>query len=252
MTTIYFAGVNKPSLMKDVNDLGVKNILSSYYYISNKKQPYTLPKGMGLFLDSGGFTARMKEEEMSVQDYINFIKKNPHIKVYANLDVATPEETLTNQETMEKQGLKPLPVFHYSEMISKKWNYLMEEYCQEYDYVAIGGLKTTLQERRKGIQKNKQKYLNFCFSIANKYNTKIHGFGMTHPKFISKYPFHSVDSTSWLSGSMYGLLYFYEHGTINIFSIKKWRNTKQQGKQLDKFNAIQWVKYANYLKEKKV
>jgi hypothetical protein len=44
---------------------------------------------------------------------------------------------------------------------------------------------------------------------------KVHGFALTSQKFISKYPFYSVDSSSWTACTRYGVLYKFDKGKMN-------------------------------------
>lgn len=117
----------------------------------------------------------------------------------------------------------------------------MIDYCKKYPYVAIGGVAGTIKN-----SKHLHLYLSFCFKIAKKYDTKIHGFGITDPRLLTKYPFHSVDSTSWHSGSRYGLTYIFTNNRIKITEIK----TKFTSEEIDLWNIVQWKKYADYLEEK--
>ena len=157
-------------------------------------------KKVSLFLDSGAFSAFTKGVEISIQDYIDFIKENKkYIDVYANLDViGDAEATLKNQRIMEKQGLSPIPCFHYGE----PWKYL-DLYLSEYDYIAIGGMARV---SKRGLH-----FLDLCFDkICDKEGTptiKVHGFAITSLKLMLRYPWYSVDSTSWvLTGRMGDIL----------------------------------------------
>jgi len=238
---LYFAGSEgREKLIKEV---GIKNALMSFYTIGKKKN-FKAPEGVNLFLDSGGFSARTAGATINVYEYINFLLKNK-IELYANLDTKSVEETLDNQQKMEEKGLKPLPVYHYSELINEETRYLLDKYCQEHPYVAIGGVVRGIRRKKDRIT-----YLKYCFNIAEQYGTKLHGFGITDPKLLERFKFYSIDSTSWISGSRYGFTYFFEQGKVKAFRPKK--NTKGQGKFLDKFNAIQWKKYADYLEEEKI
>jgi hypothetical protein len=44
---------------------------------------------------------------------------------------------------------------------------------------------------------------------------KVHGFALTSQKFVEKYPFYSVDSSSWTACTRYGILYKWQNGKMH-------------------------------------
>lgn len=158
-----------------------------------------MAKKVELFLDSGAFSAWNKGVEINIQDYIAFIKKHrKYISLYAVLDViGDAEGTWKNQQIMEAAGLSPLPCFHFGE----PFRYL-ERYIDEYDYIALGGLA------RKGVRSELFDFLDKCFDVICDEKgfpkIKVHGFGVTGMKAMKRYPWYSVDSTSWLLTSRTG------------------------------------------------
>jgi|TARA_Y100000034_G_scaffold133368_1_gene198652 hypothetical protein len=156
-------------------------------------------KKIELFLDSGAYSAWTQGTEIDINDYIKFIKKyKKYLNVYANLDViGDPVATLKNQEKMEKAGLKPLPCFHYKE--DEKF---LKYYIKKYDYIALGGMVGT-------HKKQLDKWLNETFGdfICDEVGypkAKVHGFGLTSLDLMLKYPWYSVDSTSWVVNARMG------------------------------------------------
>lgn len=149
-------------------------------------------------MDSGGFTARQQDISPSIKEYIQFLLTIPkNNMVYANLDTSSTEESLSNQKEMEKAGLHPLPVFHFSEYRDGRLD-LLQEWCKKYSYIAIGGVA------KVGLTPGQQKrYLNTVFHYT-KDKIKLHGFGITGQGVLEEYPFYSADSTTWLSGGRYG------------------------------------------------
>jgi hypothetical protein len=163
-----------------------------------------------MFLDSGAFTAYAKGEEIKVEDYIEFIKKHErNLAVYANLDViGDAEGTWHNQEAMEEAGLSPIPVYHLGDEIK----YLRR--CLEYDYFCLGGMAA-----QNKLGANRQDFLDRCWNIIcdtpdRKPINKVHGFGMTSLKLMLRYPWYSVDSTTWVTLARTGkvLIPRYSHG----------------------------------------
>jgi len=148
-----------------------------------------------LFLDSGAFSVDSMNVRVDINEYSEFLRLHSEkFDAYANLDVIhKAEETLKNQKYLESQGLNPLPVFHMDEDMK-----FLDDYVGSYDYVGLGGIA------KSSIKKNK-----WLESIFAKYpDHKFHGFGVGSIKSIQKYPFYSVDSTTWLRDGSMGMLLF--------------------------------------------
>jgi len=155
---------------------------------------------INLFLDSGAFSAWSKGIEIDIQNYIKFIKANAeYLTVYSVLDsIGDPEKTLENQNIMEQAGLNPLPCFHYGEDIS-----YFKRYIEKYEYIALGGMvpipNKSLMPWLDSLFAN---YI--CDSSTGLPKVKIHGFGMTSLELMLRYPWYSVDSTSWVLTGRFG------------------------------------------------
>jgi hypothetical protein len=148
---------------------------------------------VNLFLDSGAFSAFTKGVVIDIQEYIAFIKENLEvIEVYANLDViGDPKATLDNQQIMEAAGLKPLPCFHYGEPAE-----YLEYYLDVYDYVALGGMvPISTSDLMDWLDRIFAEHICGADGLPK---NKIHGFGLTSLKLMLRYPWYSVDSTSWV------------------------------------------------------
>jgi hypothetical protein len=150
-----------------------------------------------IFMDSGAFSAHTQGAKIDINEYADFINRYKNkLTLYANLDVMfNPEQTLKNQEILEKKGCKPLPVFHLGEDIK-----FLDDYCGSYDYIALGGIALP------GPGSGKDKWLNDIFNRYPKH--KFHGFGVGDLSMMIKYPFYSVDSSSWFLGQKYGHLIY--------------------------------------------
>ncbi len=157
-----------------------------------------------LFLDSGAFSAKRLGVTINLQDYINFVKQHESLlTVYANLDViGDPKATWKNQLEMERAGLQPLPVFHYGS--DPKW--LERILSRGYDYMALGGFMAA------GSTENIMRWLDYIWSryLTDKDGmpkVKVHGFAITSHPLLRRYPWYSVDSTTWvLVGAMGGVI----------------------------------------------
>lgn len=215
-----------------------------------------------IFLDSGAFSAWTQGVEIDIQEYIKFIKEHEDIlEVYANLDVIgldgsqpnriTAEKTLENQKIMEKAGLSPLPCFHFGEPFE-----FLQYYVENYDYLALG---------IAGNVGNKLvPWLDECFSnyICGENGMpkiKVHGFAITALNVMLRYPFYSVDSTSWVMTSRMGSIYVprYRNGAW-IYDENSWKvavssrspGKADAGKHIDTFSPKQRDVILDYIHDK--
>lgn len=160
-----------------------------------------------ILLDSGAYTFAytLKDREGGstqkyLDDYINFILKyKDRLLGYVNLDdIHDVEISWKNQKYMEERGVRPMPVYHYGEDF--KW---LERYVNEYDYVGVGGIA-------KGVSESSDRMLfDRIFEYVERKNlsVKLHAFGITRVKFLMRFPWHSVDSTTWLRTAIYGKIF---------------------------------------------
>ena len=184
--------------------------LWSYYHLIETNGKMTEDKKINLFLDSGAFSAWTQGVSINIREYISFIKEHEEvIEIYANLDVIgiggkqpnqlTAEMTLKNQHIMEKAGLHPIPVFHYGEPIS-----FLENYVKNYDYLALGVAGNS------GVKLIPWLDVLFSKHICDEKGMpklKIHGFAVTSLPLMLRYPWYSVDSTSWVITGRLGSIY---------------------------------------------
>lgn len=158
-------------------------------------------KKVELFLDSGAYSAWMQGISIDIQEYIAFIKEHERdLALYAVLDViGDAEGTLKNQRIMEEAGLSPLPCFHFGEDLS-----YLERYVEEYEYLALGGLAAM------GSKPQMFDFLDKAFDVIcdkeGMPKVKVHGFAVTSLRAMKRYPWFSVDSTSWLSTARMGFM----------------------------------------------
>lgn len=190
------------------------------------------------FLDSGSFSLWTRALEWSqetgeketdfynteefwnyIDGYAEFIKRNKAgIDVFANVDVIpsktsrgedhhtelAAELTYRNQLYLEdKHGLQPIPIVHYK--TSLRW---LDKYLRRgYQTIGLGGLvgSSTLPLCLF--------WLDRCFDIicdtkGRLPSCRVHGFGVTSLKMLTRYPWYSVDSTTWTKLGAYGDVLF--------------------------------------------
>lgn len=215
-----------------------------------------------LFLDSGAFSAWTSNVQINIQEYIQFIKDNEErIDVYANLDVIgiggkqpnelTAKLTLKNQRIMEKAGLIPLPCFHYGEPLE-----YLDYYIEHYDYLALGVAGNS--------GKKIMPWLNECFlnHICNDKGIpkiKIHGFAVTSLRVMLRYPFWSVDSTSWVVTGRMGSIFIprykagkwvYDESSWKIMVSNRSPGMKIKDKHIDTISPMERKIFLEYIHEK--
>jgi hypothetical protein len=152
-----------------------------------------------VFLDSGAFSSYKRGLSIDLEEYERFIVEHlSDIEVYAALDViGNPEATRRNVELMESHGLRPMPTFHFGSPDSE-----LERLLDKYDYIALGGV-AILGSRKRLLQA----WLDKCFSsVIRRKGKKVHGFGIMARWAWERYPFYSVDGSSWCVPGKYRTL----------------------------------------------
>lgn len=238
---IYFAGYHtSKDVLKLDDDFGV---LTSYVEVKNKGVDII---NKPLILDSGAFSIATGKSKHTLDDYIKFVYEHKDkCEWYANLDViGDADGTWANQKEMEKQGLKPIPSFHFGSDYK-----ILNKYKEQYDFLGLGGLVPYAKQKKKLYL-----HLDKCFSII-KDEVKTHGWGMTGAETLRRYPFYSVDSTAWLYGgkmrkrndysfnSMAGCDYLaktMDYHDLNIHNAKQYLLLIKEVTRLWQKRGIQW------------
>lgn len=194
----------------------VKRRLFSYWYNQDSAKDVVEAREQGVedcFLDSGAFTAFTKDVEISPKVYSEYIAANKDLfTVCSSLDaIGDPAKSYSLLKELEDYGATVSPVFHAREDI--KW---LEKYLEEgYPYIFIGGM---VPETTNWLKV----WLDELFDgpLTNDDGTavcKLHGFGLTDQQLMFRYPWHSVDSTSWLfTGAFGGCLFYRNRKAIKV------------------------------------
>ena len=158
-------------------------ILTSFYYVKDKviKEIIDSVGIDNILLDSGAFTFRTKgikgeDIDSYVNRYIDFINKWD-IKYFFEMDIDMTEEELAKVKEYRKRiedatGKKCIPVWHKTRGVNE-W----KDLCSNYDYIAIGGITSALDDKYTEIIKKLVKY-------ANQHNVKVHGLGYNRKDFL--------------------------------------------------------------------
>jgi len=167
-----------------------------------------------IFLDSGSFSLRKYFVDPSychseaffsyIEAYATFVKSR-RVVLYANVDVIGDAElTWRNHMHLESRfGLAPIPVVHLGTSFDWIDRYL-DHGCK---YIGLGGLVLNRRGRMATREEKMFRYswLDHCFYKISKYEgVKVHGFGLGTAPVINRYPWHSVDSTTWIIMSAMG------------------------------------------------
>lgn len=226
-------------------------------------------KKVELFLDSGAFSAWTQKTEINIQEYISFIKKHKElIDIYANLDaipvksanntsinagsVDSAEATLKNQRIMEEAGLSPIPVFHFGEPEE-----YLEFYVEKYDYIAIGGIaKIRPLQLYSWLD---ELFANYICDSKGMPKVKVHGFAVTSLRLMTRYPWYSVDSTSWVVTGRMGSIFVPRRSNKKwVYDENSWKvsvstqspNKKEAGQHFDTMTPIEQKLVLDYLHDK--
>lgn len=177
-----------------------ENLLESYHYIYRDSYVRKIRKdGKKVFLDSGAFSAFTQGVQVDLPAYCDYIKRNRDIIEEVDGDllasvldgIGDPLKTWQNQQAMEALGVRPLPCFHYGE--DERY---LEHYIENYTYITLGGMvPISTPQLYHWLDRIWEKYLT---DGAGRPRLKVHGFGLTTVGLMERYPWYSVDSSSWV------------------------------------------------------
>ena len=190
----------------------VKYILESYHYINRQSYVDKIRRdGETVFLDSGAFSAFTKGVKVDIRAYCRYIQQNADIikcidgNVCASvLDaIGDAQGTYENQMAMERLGVRPLPCFHYNE----DTRYL-DWYVANYSHITLGGMvPISTPQLLMWLDRIWEKHL---IDGAGRPKIKVHAFGVTTPVLMRRYPWYSVDSSSWVQMAATGNIFINE------------------------------------------
>lgn len=214
--------------------------LESYHYIYKQSMLDKIrDDGVQVFLDSGAFSAFTKGVKVDLPAYCQYIKENEDIIVKDDgamcasvLDgIGDPLETWQNQRAMEQHGVVPLPCFHYGE--DERY---LEWYMANYEYITLGGMvPISTMQLYHWLDRIWEKYLT---DGAGRPKIKVHGFGLTTVKLMERYPWYSVDSSTWVQHAATGQVTVPGlAGTVQISANSP--SAKVEGRHLDTLPPLQ-------------
>jgi hypothetical protein len=172
-------------------DSGAHSLFNLHVLNSKKKDPYR-------FYRTYGF-------KKYLDNYAKFVKKyRKGIDFYVNVDaIFNPELSWRALKYLEREhGLKPVPVIHDGTPLM--W---VEKHLEAgYKFIGIGGL---------GQTSTKQTYMEWadrvfdliCSTRDRMPLVRTHGFAMTSHSLMRRYPWWSVDSSSWAKAAGNSTIY---------------------------------------------
>lgn len=232
-----FAATNSRKNLFENGLRELRFVLESHYYM----KPWQVEQIKHIehfMLDSGAFTFLQSKRAVDIDEYVDgyirFINQHD-IEHFFELDIDSIigyDEVKKIRQKIERRTKKRcIPVWHKSRGIKE-----FRAMCRKYDYVAIGGIAS------KEIDRSDFFLLNAFCDLAKSYGCKIHGLGFT-PNNLKDFHFDSVDSTSWKSGGMYGLLYTFKDGMLTSEKMKD----RKHYLDIDRHNLKQFLAMQDYL-----
>lgn len=206
--------------------------LESYHYLikgSTTKRVRT--DGTKVFIDSGAFTAFTKGTKIDLNAYIDYCHKNADIiEMISVLDEINPDNvnqavktTVNNLFEMKRQGLEGvIPTFHMGEPEE-----VLKFYVDNYPYISLGGMVgISVKQLMVWLDRMWSKYLTNDDGTPK---IKVHGFGITSLPAMLRYPWTSVDSSTWVQWSAAGMILLPERGVqLNVSNRSSFRKVKGQ------------------------
>ena len=206
-------------LLKKAEELARHRLFSYHYHgaTSPDNEPsmwvrQAYEQGCSMFLDSGAFSAFHTNSTIDIDKYAEFIHKTEGMwEVVANLDIigGSEEANWDNLKALESNGCKVSPVYHVGE--NPRWLYKM---LDEYEYILLGGLVMA----RKSVMRELDRAFRILTYEDGSPRAKFHGFGLTQLDLVFRYPWYSVDSTSWMLSAGFGSCVLYD-GTTKFLQI---------------------------------
>lgn len=150
-----------------------------------------------IMLDSGAYSAWRAGKQVDFKEYMRYlhylIKKYPGADLeYVNLDViGDGKASYKNWRIMRDNGLNPMPVYHLTS--SHSW---LSKYLKDTDRVALSWFGAMPYRRR--ILSLDHLWTRYLIDGAGMPTARVHGMGVADFRILQRYPWDTVDSTSWL------------------------------------------------------
>lgn len=213
---------------------GIQYHLESYHYVHRQAAVEKLRREkVKVFLDSGAFSAFSQGATINLKEYCKYIKRNSDIIDFASvLDaIGDPKGTWENQAESERQGVNVLPCWHFGEDDA-----IGQYYIDRYPHITLGGLvPVSTGQMQTWLDRIFARYLTHPDGTPK---VKVHGFGVTSLPMMMRYPWYSVDSSTWAQWANAGVMLLPRSGTqIDVSSRSSRRKLNNQ--HLDSLPQLQ-------------
>lgn len=228
---IFFSGVESDSYFNIVTKES-NAVLMSYLYIKRKGKNFISNRlkecpNLRLMVDSGVHTFLKKEDEYRkkpieywekyLEEYTAYARSNrDFVFAIIELDLVDFVGTAKIEEWREKyfkpleeEGIQVIYVWHETEG-QARW----EEMCKKYNYISFS------------LQGDRAPDMGTCIKMVNtakRYGTRVHGLAATGMDSMQKIPFYTVDSTTWLVGTQFGEVNYFDGRTMKRLKKAKWK-----------------------------
>lgn len=243
-----------------------------YSFIDLRSSPPALRNVSGIkehraicFLDSGAYSAWSRGLSITVEEYAKFILEHRDLfQIVAGLDVIPGSKTDKNtssgqialaaeqtwenylqlKELLKPAGIEPIATFHYGE----PFKYLERMLAAKVGYLGLGGVaKRGMTERLPWLDKV---WSEFLTDREGWPIVKAHGFGMTSLELILRYPWASIDSTSWVLSGRFGMVFMLINGTIHKITFSNQSpKMREEGQHFHSFSKREQGVIAEHLGE---
>lgn len=197
MTTLYLGTIGTaPELASLASFEGERtkpSVLMSFYFLNKIQKTdlaqYKTIRKFRTMLDSGAYTAKSKNKKIDIDALIKEIREGGWDEAAALDVIGDPQASYRNAMRMKEAGVEAFPTFHYGE----PWEFLLM-YAKEFGKVGLGGLVPVKSAT------DRHAWLAEC--MGRIWPKKTHAFGVMGRDTLMRFPFHSVDSTSWEAGAL--------------------------------------------------
>lgn len=201
-----------PTIMDDQ----VKNdVLVSYWYsrMDDGKFRFLLGlckrAGRNCVLDSGVYTARKKGVNISIGDYLTYcVRFKNDVQYFFNLDLGPHDQQIQHFKMLVGAGVPTIGIV--SNLMSFE---TIQRFVDIYPYI---GISYSVMGQTSGSGDYTQ-YLERLFEYlykTNQQHVKTHALGLTKPNVMQRFPFFSVDSSTWINPARYGAVYVFKNGKL--------------------------------------
>ena len=271
--SLFFSGVESDTYF-EIATGETNTVLMSYLYIKRKGRKFLRDRiekkpDLRLLVDSGAHTFlsdKSKEDysnkpieywEKYLEEYVRFARENKdNVFAVVELDIDSLVGTdKVNEwrkkyfEPLEEEGIQVCYVWHRIKGMDE-WTRM----CQKYSYVGFSFMEDGVGELAQKL-----------YHTAKKYGARIHGFAVTGFDTMLQIPYYTVDSTTWLVGTQFGEVNYFDGRKMTRLNKDKWKRQyknkliqmganwalaeREDPYELIRMNVLTFVKVEEYVRK---